>query len=272
MNNRGLIRELGLATALVLAFAGSGQAAESADTFRADQPYPLSDATRFVVQGRKEGPAASSDERRGTDCRVPQPSLSLAPRERAVELRQLSLNPRTCRATFERGVPPRSARRSASAEPQSAGAARGEGTAGGVGTLGDGYRFGGWGRAWYRDARTGKVVTEVNSGADWNSKGGCVGTNNIWFSNYASTRTGWFEVSHKWSYLNTRCDYVVSRTDAHFRDRNFTGCSDGPVVDSLYRRVRFVGYANGGISGSRTSRNEPSCKNVLIAYFALYRR
>jgi hypothetical protein len=117
------------------------------------------------------------------------------------------------------------------------------------------------------------VVTEVNSGADWNPKGNCIGTNNIWFANYASTHTGWSEVSHDWAYLNTRCDYLVSRTDAHFRDRNFSGCSGGgPVLDSYYRRVRFVGYPNGGIKGSRSSRNEPSCQNVLYAYFALYRR
>lgn len=263
------IRTLGLATGLSLALAGSAQAATPNDGAEFRQPYPLKDATRFVVQGRQEGVSASGEATRRTNCRVPQPSLSLAPDQRAIELRQVSLNPRTCRATFERGVPPRSAQPSASAKPQSAGSKRG-GT--GVSSLATSYRWGGWGRAWYRDSRTGKVVNEVNSGADWNRSGSCIGTNNIWFSNYASTATGWFEVSHRWSYVNRNCDYLISSTNAHFRDRRFSGCSGGPAVDAYYRRVRFVGYPNGGIKGSRSSNIEPSCKNTLIAYFALYRR
>jgi hypothetical protein len=272
MTKGTLIRTLGLATGLLLALAASAQAATPSDGANLQQPYPLTDATRFVVQGRQDGVAANGDGTRRPNCRMPQPSLSLAPRERAIELRQLSFNPRTCRATFERGVPPRSSQRPPSEKPQSAGAKRAGGSAAGVNSLVTGYRWSGYGRAWYRDSRTGKVVNEVNSGADWNRNGGCIGTNNIWFSNYASTATGWFEVSRRWSYVNRNCDYLVSSTNAHFRDRRFTGCSGGPAVDAYYSRVRFVGYPNGGIKGSRSSRIEPSCKDTLIAYFALYRR
>lgn len=272
MRKGSLIRGLGLATGVLLAFAGSAGADTQGDVVKVRQPYPLGDSTRFVVQGRQDGVGASSEGTRRTNCKVPQPSLSLAPRERAIELRQLSLNLRTCRATFERGVPPRSAERSASIQPQSAGARRGGGRPSGVSSLADGYRWSGYGRAWYRDARNGRVVTEVKSGADWNSSGACVGANYTWFRTSAHTASGWLGVSDRWSFLNNACDRVVSSTNAHFRDRNFKGCSGGPVVDSYYKRVRFVGYPNGGIRGSRTSYNEPSCKNVLIAYFALYRR
>ena len=272
MTKGRLIRTLGLATGMSLALAASAQAATPSDGAQFRQPYPLSDTTRFAVQGRQDGVAASGDGTRRANCRLPRPTLSLAPRERAIELRQLSFNPRTCRAVFERGVPPRSARRSVDEKPQSAGAKRRGAAAGGVSSLANGYRYSGYSRAWYRDARTGRVVTEVKSGADWNSNGRCVGANNTWFSNTANTASGWFEVSHRWSVLNTSCDYVISSTNAHFRDRRFTGCSGGPQVDSYYNRVRFVGYPNGGIKGSRSSHNEPSCKNTLIAYFALYRR
>jgi len=268
MTKRKLIRNLGLATGLLLAFAGSAQADHKGDVVKAKTPYPLADATQFVVQGRRDGVAASSERASGANCRVPQPSLSLAPRERAIEVREVSFNPRTCRTTFERGVPPRSAQPAASEKPQSAGASR----AGGVQSLANGYRYSGYGKAWYTDARTGKMVTSVESGADWNTSGGCIGANNTYFRNTASTATGWREVSHRWSFINKDCDQVVSSVNAHFRDTYFTGCPGAIRAESFYNKVRFVGLPNGGIKGSRGSRNEPSCKDTLIAYFALYRR
>jgi hypothetical protein len=271
MRTRTLARSLGVATMATLALAGSAQAESGSDVVKVRQPYPLADATRFVVQGERAGAAAAAGAP-GANCRMPRPSLSLAPRERAIELRQLSLNPRTCRATFERGVPPKGAEGPVDDKPQSAGSRRSAGPSGGVSAQANGYRYSGYGRAWYRDARNGKIVTAVRSGADWNTSGACIGASNVWFRNSADTASGWDEVSHRWSYINNRCDYVVSSTNAHFRDPSFTGCSGGPQVDSFYNRVRFVGYPNGGIRGSRTSWNEPSCKNVLIAYFALYRR
>ncbi len=272
MTKGRLIRGLGLATGLLLALAGSAQAGKHGDVVKVRQPYPLADATRFVVQGRQGEVAARSRGTRRADCRMPRPSLYLAPRQRAIELRQLSLNVRTCRATFERGVPPTWADGSSSEKPQSAGSRRGGGGAAGVQAAARGYRWGGYSRAWYRDSRTGKVVTEIRSGADWNSSGGCIGANNAWFRTFADTSTGWFHVSRRWSFINDTCDYVISSTNAHFRDRRFTGCSGGPVVDSYYNKARFVGYPNGGMKGSRTSRTEPSCKDVLIAHLALYRR
>jgi hypothetical protein len=270
MTKGRLIRGLGLTTGLLLALAGSAQAQTASDVVKFSQPYRLADSTRLVVQGDRVGASASSAGARGADCRMPRPSLSLAPRERAVELRQLSLNKRTCRATFERGVPPKSSEGAFDGKTQSGARRQTAGT--GVSALANGYRFSGYGRAWYRDARNGKIVTAVRSGADWNTTGACIGANNVWFRNSADTASGWFEVSHRWSYINKRCDFVISSTNAHFRDPQFTGCSGGPAVDSYYTRVRFIGYPNGGIRGSRSSVNEPSCKNVLIAYFALYRR
>ena len=270
MTKGSLIRVLGLMTGILLALAGSAQAATpDGNEAQARQPYPLTDSTRFVVQGRREGVTASSDAARGANCVTPQPPLALAPRERAIEVREVAFDPRTCRTTYERGVPPRSSASSTLGKPQSAGSRT---RAAGVQTLANGYRFSGYGRAWYTDTRTGKRVTEVNSGADWNTGGGCVTANNVWFSNYASTTTGWREISHRWSYINRECDYVVSSTNAHFRDTYFTGCPSALKVDSYYTRVRFVGLPNGGMRGSRSSRNEPSCKDTLVAYFALYRR
>lgn len=270
MTKGRLIRGLGLTTGLLLALAGSAQAGTQSDVVKFRQPYPLADSSRLVVQGERANAGASSAQSRGADCRLPRPSLSLAPRERAVELRQISLNARTCRATFERGVPPKGSDGSFEGKPQSG--ARRETGGTGVQALANGYRFSGYGRAWYRDARNGKIVSAVRSGADWNTTGACVGANNTWFRNSADTASGWFEVSHRWSYINNRCEFVLSSTNAHFRDPQFTGCSGGPAVDSYYSRVRFLGYPNGGIRGSRSSYNDPSCKNVLVAYFALYRR
>ncbi len=269
MTKRTLTSRLIVGVGLLLACAGPAQAATDGDVVRFKQPYVLGDSTRIVVQGT---PVRAAEERARPDCRLPRASLSLAPRERAIELRQLSLNLRTCRATFERGVPPKSVDTSVQ-KPQSSGQQQGDGAgSSGVSALADGYTWSGYSKAWYRDARTNRVVSAVRTGADWNTRGACVGANNVWYRTFADTTTGWFEVSRKWTYYNSTCEYVISSMDAHYRDRNFTGCSGGPTVNSYYSRVRFVGYPNGGLKGSRTSWNEPSCKDVLIAHFALYRR
>ena len=257
-----------VATGLLLALAGPAGAATSRDAVTAKQPYPLKDATRFVVQGRRDGVGAAG--RDGVRCRMPRATLSLAPRERAIELRELSFNQRTCRATYERGVPPRSAEGPAPEKPRSGEAKRAGDGGAGVHALARGFRYSGYAKAWYWDFRDRKVVNSVRSGADWNG-GRCVGANNTWFRNFADRSTGWFQFSKRWSSVNDACSYVISSTNAHFRDRNFTGCSDGPAVDTFFSRVRFVGYPNGGQKASRSSRVEPSCTRRLRAYFALYR-
>ncbi len=273
MTKGRIIQGLGLCAGLLLALAGSAQADSHGDVVRFQQPYPLADSTRSVVQGRQVAVAARGSETRRPSCRLPRASVSLARDERAIESRQLSINLRTCRATFERGVPPKWTEGSSPVRQQSAGADRGEGSrAAGVRAAARAYTFGGYSKAWYTDARTGRILNSVRSGADWNRSGGCVGANNVWFRTFADSFTGWSQVSRRWSYINTRCDYVVSSTNAHFRDRKFSGCSDGPVVDAHYSRVRFVGYPNGNAKGYRRSWIEPSCYPVLVAHLALYRR
>ena len=222
MTKGRIIHCLGLSAGLLLALSGSAQADTHGDVVKSRQPYPLAEAKRSVVQGQRVGVAARGAERRRPSCRMPRASLSLARGERAIELRQVSINLRTCRATFERGVPPKWTEDSSSEKPQSAGANRGEGgRATGVHSAAREYAFGGYSKAWYTDARTGGGVTSVRSGADWNTSGGCIGTNNAWFRTWAHTATGWFEVSRRWSRLNTRCNYIISSTNAHFRDRQF---------------------------------------------------
>ena len=273
MTKGRIFRGLGLFAGLLLTLTGSAQADTHGDVVRHQHAYPLADATRSVVQGRQVGVAARSAETRRSSCRMPGASLSLAAGERAIELRQVSINLRTCRATFERGVPPKGTEGSTSERPQSAGADRGGGgRASGVQSAAREYTWGGYSKAWYTDARTGRVLNSVRSGADWNGSGGCIGDNSVWYRTWADRYTGWFHVSRRWSFINTRCDYVVSSVNAHFRDRQFRGCSDGPVVDIHYRRARFVGYPNGNMKGSRTSWTDPSCYPRFVAHLALYRR
>ncbi len=275
MTKGRIIHGLCLWAALLLTLTASAQADTRGDVVRYRHAYPLADATRSVVQGRQVGVAARSGEARRPSCRLPGASLSLAPRERAIELRQLSINLRTCRATFERGVPPKGTEGASSGRPQSAGADRGGGgRATGVHTAARGYTWGGYSRAWTTDARTGRILSTVRSGADWSSSGGCIADDpNVWYRSIADTSTGWFHVMRpRWSVIDTRCSYVVSSVNADFRDRRFRGCSDGPVVDTHYRRVRFVGYPNGNIKGFRRSWNDPSCYPVLVSHLALYRR
>lgn len=269
MTKGGLTRGLGLTAALALIVAAPAQAADG-DVVKHKPPYPLKDSERVVVRGDKVA-VATEEGRSRQACRMPTTALSLSPREDAVELRQLSLNRRTCRATFERGVPPKWTHPKPRGKPESSGARR-SGSDGGVSVSADGYRFGGYSRAWYRDDWTGKIVNQVYSGADWNRRGWCVGTNNIWFSNFAHRRSGWDEVFHRWSYIDDRCRYVVSSVNARFRDPRFNGCDTRPVVNTQYRRVRFVGYANGGMRAYRRSWTDPSCKGRLTAFHALYRR
>lgn len=272
MTKGRLIRSLGLATGLLLALVGSAQAGNHGDVVTFEQPYPLTDSTRLEVQGRRVGPDAGTADVTRAHCRLPRAVLSLKPHERAVELRQLALNRRTCRAVFERGVPPKSARGATAGTTQSSGSRQTGGSSEGVQAQGATPDWGGWSRAWYRDRRNGRIVNQVQAGADWTSRGGCIDASNLWFRNSAHTDSGWREVSHRWSRIQGICDYVVSSVNAHFQDRNFRGCSGGTVVDSYYSRVRFVGYPDGTIRGSKSSWNEPSCKDVLIAYYALYRR
>jgi hypothetical protein len=225
------------------------------------------------VQGYQEGSTgAQSTEARGAACRLPGASLRLAPHERAVELREVALNVRTCQAILERGVPPKSARQPASAKvATSAGERRGPGAGSGVRAAAFGYQWSGYSRSWYTDRRTGRIVSEIDDGADWNSDGGCIGANNVWFRTAADRSTGWRQVSHRWSVINTACNVVVSSVNAHFRNSRFRGCSGPPPVDTHYTRARFAGRPDGSISGGRRSRNEPGCFGVLIAYYALYR-
>lgn len=269
MRTARLIGTLGLALGLLLALAASAQAAVRGDVITYDHRYNLKDPTRIVVQGRPVGAAAAN---RGRACEISGPPLTLAPKESAAELRQISLNRRTCRAVFERGEPPSWTREQGlKAGKQTSRSSRG--TDGGAQALHHQYRWGGFTRAWYQDARNGRIVNQVFSGADWNTtRSGCIGSNFPFFQNRVHAASGWFEVSHRWSRIDDVCRYIISSTNSHFRDNNFSGCSGGPRVDAIYTRVRFVGYPNGGIRGSRTSRIEPSCKDVLIAYVALYRR
>jgi len=263
---------LGLCAGLLLALAGSAQADSRGDVIRFKQPYPLADAKRSVVQGRSVAVAGRSPEARRRSCRLPGTTLSLDRDQRAIESRQLSINLRTCRATFERGVPPKGAEGSSSERTQSAESDRGEGgRAAGVQAAARQYNWGGYARAWYTDARTGRVLNAVRSSADWTG-GRCVGANDVGFRTFADTFTGWFQVWRRWSYINTECDYVVSSASARMRDRQFSGCSDGPVVDTLYSRVRFVGYPNGDAKGSRRGWSPPSCSRVLAVHFGLYSR
>ena len=277
MTKGRLIRALGLAAGLVLALAGSAQAGPHGDVLTVKHPYSLADSTRFEVQGRHSGEAPSSARGRLSDCEFPAVNLSLKPREQAVEAREVARNLRTCRAVFERGVPPKWSRSSSFAKPVSAGSRQSDGDAGtGVQSLSTAPTWGGWSAAWYRkrysSGSLSSKLTQVESGADWTSRGGCIDATNTWFRNSAHLSSGWREISHRWSKINDICDYVVSSTNAHFRDDNFTGCSGGPAVDTYYNRVRFVGYPDGSIKGSKSSWNEPSCYGVLIAYYALYRR
>lgn len=268
MTKGRIIHCLGLSVGVLLALAGSAQADRHVVKYR--HAYPLADAKRSVVQGQQVGAAARNAR---PSCRMPRASLSLARHQRAIELRQVSINLRTCRAVFERGVPPKGTEGSPSDKPQSAGAARGDGGAGtGVHAAAREYTWGGSSRAWYTDARNGRTLHVVRSGAVWNASGGCIGDNSVFYRTFADAATGWFHVSRRWSYINDRCRYLISSTNARFRDRNFTGCDDGPEVDAFYNRVRFVGYANGNMRGSRTSWTEPSCFPVLVAHLALYRR
>ena len=274
MRKGRIIHGLGLSAGLLLALAGSAQADMHGDVIKYRHAYPLEDAKRSVVQGRQVGVAARSAETRPS-CRLPGASVSLARGERAVELRQLSINLRTCRATFEEGVPPKGTEGSSSQSPQSAAADRGQGGGGATGVQAaarEEYAFGGSSRAWYTDARTGRTLNAVRSGAVWNASGGCIGTNSVFYRTFADTPTGWFHVSRRWSYINDRCRYLVSSTNAHFRDNNFPGCDDGPEVDIHYSRVRLVGYPNGNMRGSRTSWSDPNCYPLLVAHLALYRK
>jgi hypothetical protein len=264
-----VIRGAAVATGLLLALTAPAGAATGNDQVRAREPYPLKDAARFAVQGRPERAAARSGE--DTRCRMPRISLSLAPHERAVEVREVSFDPRKCRATFARGVPPRSSERLAGGESRVDSAERAGAAGTGVQALATGYQYSGYAKAWYWDRRAGRVVNSVRSGADWNSTGSCIGTTNVWFRTFAHRGSGWFQVSRDWSFVNEACEHVVSSTDAHFRDRVFKGCSDGPRLDAYYTDVRFNGFPNGGQTASRTSRVEPSCPQRLTAYFALYR-
>lgn len=270
MTKGRIIQGLGLSVGLLLALAGSAQADGHVIKYR--QPYPLADSTRSVVQGHQVRAAARSAETRRPSCRMPEASVSLARHERSIEYRQLSINLRTCRAVFERGIPPNGTKSSSPQKPQSSAADRGQG--GGRATdvrSAARYAFGGYSRAWYTDARTGRILNHVISGADWNRAGACIGTNLAWFRTWTDAATGWFKVSHRWSFINDRCSSIVSSTNAHFRDRNFTGCSE-PVVNTHYSRVRFVGYPNGNMKGSRTSWTDPSCYPLLVAHLALHRR
>jgi hypothetical protein len=270
MKKLQVIRVGAVAMGLLFAPAGSAGAATSPEAVGATQPYPLENAKRFVVQGRRVGASAASRERAA--CRMPRTSLSLAPHERAIVLRELSLDQRTCRATYERGVPPGETELPVPGKRQQPGAVQvGDANASaGASASASTYRYSGYAKAWYWDRRNDRVINSVRSGASWNG-GACIGANNTWFRNFADTATGWFQVSKRWSNVNDVCAYLISSTNASFRDRRFTGCSDGPVVDAFYSRVRFVGYPDGGQKASKSSRVEPSCSTRLTAWFALYR-
>ncbi|MDQ4072407.1 MAG: hypothetical protein M3088_05975, partial [Actinomycetota bacterium] len=101
MTKGRIIYGLGLSAGLLLVLAGPAQADKHGDVIKYRHAYPLEDATRSVVQGRQVSAAGRNAETRPS-CRLPGASVSLARHERAIELRQLSINLRTCRATFER--------------------------------------------------------------------------------------------------------------------------------------------------------------------------
>ena len=272
MTKGRIFHGLGLCAGLLLALAGSAQAGTNRDVIRFKHAYPLAEAKRSVVQGRSVAVAARSPEARRRSCQLPGATLSLPRHQRALESRQLSINLRTCRATFEQGVPPKGAEGSSSARTQSAESDRGEGgRAAEVQAAARQYNWGGYTRAWYTDARTGRVLNAVRSSAYWTG-GRCVGLNSVGYRTFADTFTGWSQLWRRWSYINTKCDYVVSSTSARFRDRQFSGCSEGPVVDTLYSRVRFVGYPNGDAKGTRTGWSPPGCAPNLVAHLGTYSR
>lgn len=264
------VRALSAGVGLLLIFAGPAQAGMHGDVMKFPEKYPLKKAKRIAVDGsRVDGSRVSTLARvqRRPGCRLPAGSLSLNRGERAVELRQLSLNLRTCRAVFERGVPPRSVIEKSAPPKQKAASVKGKGTSGssqrGQGVLGrgvsaasrwyptmgsagpaPGYRYGGYVKAFWEDP-AGINVNTVWDGADWNvspRNRRCIGRNHTWQRYQWYRRSWWRRPVNRSSWTNSICRYVMSGSYARFFNDGFCAGAD---TFATYDPVRFYGFPNG---------------------------
>jgi hypothetical protein len=226
-------------TAMASAAASSGMASMA----RADRPV-LRNVTTFTTKGNVVP---------GGGCSVVAPALSLAPGESAVEVDEISVDPATCDARWQKGTPagsptgPRSTstshltRRALSKGQRSAPT-----TAAAAATL---HTGGGWFKGWITDAIN-LELTGVQSNISWTYNNTCVksGGGSATWTWHGST--GWNPPYNKSVKKYLLCSHAETTADADFNNTGFCW----PITTyNKYRNVNVFGTYNGTLYNDGTS-------------------
>jgi hypothetical protein len=192
--------------------------AVAADTSIQTYPhqYALTDSTEFTVHGTPDGKG---------NCIMPGGSVSLAPDELAVEVRENSFDPDSCTATFEQGTPPEGAPGddddarpgmadahgelgARPAEPAATAASAAAHRRRHRGRAALTFHARGHITTYYEDP-IGIDVNKVNDGIDYYYNGNCVTSGSQWYDYHWYTPSGWGKNADNWNTAN-RCDLEAS--------------------------------------------------------------
>ena len=257
----GVIVKRGLLSTAALALLGSITTTEAAVakivTF--PQKYALHNSTYATVQG-------TVDSHGG--CVFPGGAMTVTPAQAAVEMRETSINTKTCTATIEKGVPPNGARSlvaGTSATVKNAGQRRGIinpflGAPAQRTTLRATYgSSSGYEKDWWEDP-LGIDVNKTISHLSFQYDGRCIRKASWYGEKFLFSTSGWTLTSwNNRGYFN--CGSAYSTSYAHFHNGKF--CA-GASVDTYYDRTMVSGWPDGTLHASWRSYNVgPRCKSLL---------
>jgi hypothetical protein len=254
--------------------AACSVSAAGADPVTWTPGYALGDSHQFTVQGAPDGTGG---------CVMPSGKMKLPSGQSAIEQREIALDPATCAATFEEGVPPAdevtgdalretpatgygsTAQANVRAPSATAQAARVRHRV--VAHAASYIYTSGQEKDWWEDP-AGIDVNKTISHVSFYYGGGCVHNPvNWWGEWFWYTTSGWSLVSNS-NYGDASCSLAYSSSWGHMH--NWAFCA--AWVDSYYDRTIVNGNPDGGLWASWNSYNTGAwCKSLLSFHRSLSR-
>jgi hypothetical protein len=249
--------------ALAVACLATLAAASAADASiqRYEHNYQLSDRRQFKLRGTPTADGA---------CVMPGGSMSLAPDQRAVEVREVEFDTDTCVATMEEGVPPASTLDETGTSGSDSASGSAPDRRGPTATAARRrrrlravaaatYRSAGYVSTWYEDP-VNINVNLVRAKIDYYYNFSCTWGNLATWQEEWYTTSGWSRIGHDFQYAD-RCDLAASSVYAQFLNGVF--CAGGNVW-TTYDRTSIHGHKDGSLWAYWASSTSGAiCRNLL---------
>lgn len=268
---RGLIRRSTvLATGAVgFALLSVPNAIGQVQTYK--QAYPLASSHAYSLHGTKsaDGSCAFPGAVPGASSASAPAPLVLAPGQKAVEVRQTSLDESTCTTTMQQGTPPASALQSPSANAmqEKSGPAAGATASGLSATAARAAAANRYSKGYVTTFFEDPVnidVTKVNDGIAFNYNGTCVTYGSQAYDYYGYTTSGWGLNGDNFR-TSTTCDLEAASSYALFANGAF--CFPNRCYNH-YNRTSIHGHRDGYLYGFWNSNCDGDARCGLLTFHA----